>query len=81
MNPLPSSASVGGLQGIGQRHGQKPRGDADAFRRALQGEGEQGAEAGADPGSETPKARGLQPRPPARRKEPAGAVRHVDVLA
>lgn len=85
MNPPPGLDSVRALRGLGQRPPQQPRGDADAFHKALQqdADAEAGSRAGspAEPAPETPATRRLQPRAPASRNMATGAVRHVDVLA
>ena len=82
MNQLPATDPLRGVQTIGERSGQKQRGDAEAFRKALQQrrqDQDPGGEARAVP--KPPKATALQPQRPAGRNTEAGADRHVDVVA
>lgn len=77
MNPLPALDHVHLIQGIGERSGRQPQGDADAFRRAMQ---QQGGDQ-PPPDAETPKPTALQQKAAACRKTAQGELRHVDFLA
>lgn len=82
MDPVRSlSGIVGGVRVQERAAGGK--GNSEAFRRALQQEGEAaegGAGAAPDHG-EVAVRTGLQARPPAGRRDQGPTARHVDVLA
>lgn len=76
METVRSLPGVLGTARVQERNAGGNRGNAEAFRKALQQEG--AAESG---GKDAPMRTRLQPRPAASRKEPVENARHVDVIA
>lgn len=76
METVRSLPGVLGTTRVQERNAGGNRGNAEAFRKALQQEGS--AEGG---GEDAPMRTRLQPRPAASRKEPVVNARHVDVVA
>jgi hypothetical protein len=71
-----SLTPVGGLGAVQERQGGNRR-QADAFRRALQQEGDDSGSTAAETSVRT----GLQPQRPSSRNQTNGPGHHIDVLA
>ena len=79
MEPVRSLPGVVGGNRVNERAAGGNKGDAEAFRRALQ-QGAAGT-AVAGKGGEAPMRARLQSRPGGGRKDDGTAARHVDVIA
>ena len=79
MEPVRSSPGIIGGNRVNERGAGGNKGDAEAFRRALQ----QGAAGSAEKGKgeEAPMRARLQSRPVVVRKDDGATARHVDVIA
>jgi hypothetical protein len=79
MEPVRSLPGVQGGMGVNERQAGGGKRQADAFRQAMQKEGEAGARRAAVPVVQAPVRPRLQPQPIEDRRE--GEARHVDVIA